>query len=103
MFLSRPATARAVGKPSKKTSHLDAQNREDVWEFVKYENVPKETVTRDELGNLVKTVVYVRVPVGKLAVSFSNNLVSSLDQTKGTLDRALQVKIIPAPNVVVGF
>ena len=94
---------RAVGKPSKKTSHLDAQNREDVWEFVKYESVPKETVTRDELGNLVKTVVYVRVPVGKLAVSFSNNLVSSLDQTKGTLDRALQVKIIPAPNVVVGF
>ena len=94
---------RAVGKPSKKTSHLDAQNREDVWEFVKYENVPKESVKRDELGNLVKTVVYVRVPVGKLAVSFSNNLVSSLDQTKGTLDRALQIKVIPVPNVVVGF
>lgn len=94
---------RALGKPSKKSSHLDAQGREEMWEFVKYENVPKETVQRDDLGNLVRTVIYVRVPVGKLAVSFSNNLVSSLDQTKGTLDRAMQVKMIPPPFVVVGF
>ena len=93
----------ALGKPAKKTSHLDAKGREETWEFVKYERVPKESVGRDQLGNLVKTVVYVKVPVGKLAVSFSDNLVTSLEQTEGTLDRAAQVKIIPAPFVVVGF
>ena len=94
---------RSLGKPAKKSSHLDAKGREETWEFVKYERVPKETYGHDQAGNLVKTVVYVKVPVGKLAVSFADNLVSSLEQTEGTLDRAAQVKIIPAPFVVVGF
>ena len=94
---------RSLGKPAKKSSHLDAKGREETWEFVKYERVPKETYGRDQLGNLVKTIVYVKVPVGKLAVSFADNLVASLEQTEGTLDRAAQVKIIPAPFVVVGF
>ena len=95
--------AKALGKPGKKTSHLDAKGREETWEFVKYERVPKEVVGRDQDGNLVKTVIYEKIPIGKLAVSFVNDLVASLEQTEGTLDRAAQVKIIPAPFVVVGF
>lgn len=67
---------------------------------MKYERVPKEALARDKDGNLVKTVIYEKVPIGKLAVSFVNNLVSSLEQTEGTLDRAAQVKIIPAPFLV---
>ena len=94
---------RSLGKPAKKSSHLDAKGREETWEFVKYERVPKETYGRDPAGNLVKSIIYVKVPVGKLAVSFADNLVASLEQTEGTLDRAAQVKIIPAPFVVVGF
>jgi len=92
----------SLGKPAKKSSHLDAKGREETWEFMKYDRVPKEVVGQDNAGNLVKTVVYVKVPIGKLAVSFANNLVSSLEQTEGTLDRAAQVRIIPAPSVV-GF
>ena len=94
---------RALGKPAKTTAHVDAKGREETWEFVKYERVPKESYGHDAAGNIVKTVVYVKVPVGKLAVSFADNLVSSLEQTEGTLDRAAQVKIIPAPFAVVGF
>ena len=94
---------RSLGKPAKKSSHLDAKGREETWEFVKYERVPKETYGRDQAGNLVKSIIYVKVPVGKLAVSFADNLVASLEQTEGTLDRAAQVKIIPAPYAVVGF
>ena len=92
----------SLGKPAKKTSRLDAKGREEVWEFVKYDRVPKETLGQDSAGNLVKNVVYVKVPVGKLAISFANNLVTSLEQTEGTLDRAAQVRIIPAP-FVIGF
>ena len=92
--------AKALGKPGKKTSHLDAKGREETWEFVKYERVPKEVLGRDKDGNLVKTVIYEKIPIGKLAVSFVNSLVSSLEQTEGTLDRAAQVKIIPAPFIV---
>ena len=94
---------RSLGKPAKTTSHLDAKGREETWEFVKYDRVPKETYGHDPAGNLVKTIVYVKVPVGKLAVSFADNLVASLEQTEGTLDRAAQVKVIPAPFAVVGF
>ena len=92
----------ALGKPAKKTSHLDAKGREEKWEFVKYERIPKEVVGRDKDGNLVKSVIYEKIPSGKLAVSFVNNLVAALEQTEGTLDRAAQVKIIPAP-FVTGF
>ena len=92
--------SKALGKPGKKTSHLDAKGREERWEFVKYERVPKEIVGRDKDGNLVKSVISEKVPIGKLAVSFVNNLVASLEQTEGTLDRAAQVKIIPAPFLV---
>jgi hypothetical protein len=35
-----------------------------------------------------------------MAVNFVNNLVASLEQTEGTLDRAAQVRIIPAPFLV---
>lgn len=91
---------RAVGKPSKKTSRLDAKGREDVWEFVRYQSIPQEAVGRDQFGNLVKSVTYIKVPVGKLAVTFNNNLVTALEQSEGTLEKDAQVKIIPAPFVV---
>ena len=100
MNMTPEEVSKALGKPEKKTSHLDAKGREEKWEFVKYERVPKEALARDKDGNLVKTVIYEKVPIGKLAVSFVNNLVSSLEQTEGTLDRAAQVKISPAPFLV---
>jgi hypothetical protein len=92
----------SLGKPAKKTSRLDAKGREEVWEFVKYERVPQEVLGRDPAGNLVKSITYIKVPSGKLAITFENNLVSALEQTEGTLAHAAQVKIVPAP-FVVGF
>ena len=88
---------RALGKPAKKTSRLDANGREEVWEFVRFENVPQEVAGYDRLGRLVTTTVYVKVPAGKLSIVFQNNLVSSLEQTEGTIERAAQVKIVTAP------
>ena len=88
---------RALGKPAKKTSRLDANGREDVWEFVRYENVPQEVAGYDRLGRLTTTTVYVKVPSGKLSIVFQNNLVSSLEQTEGAIERAAQVKIVAVP------
>ena len=92
--------AQALGKPAKKTSRLDAKGREDVWEFVRYERVPQEVVGQDSLGRLVRSITYIKVPAGKLAVTFANNLVSSLEQTEGTFDRDARVSIVAAPFVV---
>ena len=61
---------------------------------------PQETFGRDQNGNLVTSIVYVKVPAGKLAVTFANNLVTSLEQTEGSLEKAAQAKIVPAPFVV---
>lgn len=91
----------SLGKPPKKTSRLDAKGREEVWEFVRYERVPQETTGYDRYGNLFTSTIYVKVPAGKLSVSFANNLVTALEQTEGTLDRAARVKIVSAPFSIV--
>ena len=93
---------KALGKPSKKTSRLDANGREEVWEFIRYERVPQEVTGYDRTGRLVTSITYVKVPNGKLAVTFQNNLVSALEQSEGTFDRDARVKIVTAP-INVGF
>jgi hypothetical protein len=90
----------SLGKPAKTTSRLDAKGREEVWEFVKFERVPQSVTAYDNAGRLVTRTVYVKVPVGKLAISFENNLVSSLEQTEGTFARDARVKIVAAPFMV---
>lgn len=91
---------RALGKPSKKTSRLDAKGREELWEFVRYERVPQEVIGQDRYGNLIRTITYVKVPAGKLSVSFENNLVSALEQSEGTFDRDARTRIVAAPFIV---
>jgi hypothetical protein len=91
----------ALGKPQKKSSKLDAKGRQEVWEFIRYARVPQETTGYDSLGRLVSTIVYVKVPAGKLTVSFENNLVTSLEQTEGTTDVPGPIRLVPAPVVVV--
>ena len=91
----------SLGKPAKKTARLDAAGREEIWEFVRFERVPQAVDGYDSAGRLVTRTVYVKVPTGKLAVGFSNNLVSSLEQTEGTLSREARAKIIAAPFNVV--
>jgi hypothetical protein len=89
--------SQALGKPSKKSSRLDAKGREDVWEFIKFDRIPQETVGRDPNGNLVRTITYIKVPAGKVAVTFANNLVSALEQSEGTLLKDARVTTVTAP------
>lgn len=91
----------ALGKPQKRSSKLDAKGRQEAWEFIRYARVPQETTGYDALGRLVTTTVYVKVPAGKLTVSFENNLVTSLEQTEGTTDVPGPIRLVPAPVVVV--
>jgi hypothetical protein len=92
--------ALSLGKPARKNSRLDANGREETWEFVRYERVPQDVTGYDRAGRLVSSVQYVKVPVGKLSVTFANNLVTSLEQSEGTLARDARVKIVPPPFTV---
>lgn len=87
----------SLGRPSKKTSRIDAGGRSEVWEYVRYKSVPQQGFSRDLTGQLVSTVYYIKVPNGKLSVVFDNNLVSSLEQTEGSLAQDARAKIIAPP------
>jgi hypothetical protein len=90
----------SLGKPAKTTARLDAAGREEIWEFVRYERVPQTVTGYDTSGRLVSNTVYVKVPAGKLSVIFSNDLVSALEQSEGTLSKEARPKIVAAPFVV---
>jgi hypothetical protein len=92
--------ALALGKPTKTTSRLDAAGRADIWEYVRYELQPQQSVGRDGFGNLVTAVTYVKVPVGKLAVTFANNLVSALEQSEGSTHN-VRPSVIQPPFTIV--
>ena len=90
----------SLGKPAKTTSRLDAKGREETWEFVRYERVPQTVNGYDVNGRGVSRTVYVKVPAGKLAVIFSNSLVSALEQSESTAEGDGRVKIVSAPFIV---
>lgn len=91
----------ALGKAQKRVTKLDANGRQEVWDFIRYTRVPQETVGRDAQGRLVTSIVYVKVPSGKLSVTFENSLVSALDQTEGAPEVPGGVQLVPAPIVFV--
>jgi hypothetical protein len=99
--MTHDEVAASLGKAQKKTSKLDGAGRKEVWEFVRYTRVPQETTGYDREGKLVRSVVWVKVPSGKLSVTFDNGLVSALEQTEGNTDVLPPVKIIPAPILVI--
>ena len=92
--------ALALGKPTKTTSRLDSTGREDIWEYIRYELQTQESAGRDGFGKLITTVTYVKVPVGKLAVTFANNLVSALEQTEGSAHNT-RPNVVQPPFTVV--
>lgn len=92
---------RALGKPGKRSARLDAAGRSETWEFIRYIRVPQETTGFDRFGRLITSVVYVKVPAGKLAVSFQNGLVAALEQTEGAPEVDARVKLVPAPFTIV--
>ena len=91
----------ALGKAQKKVSKVDAKGRQEVWEFIRYARIPQETTVQDAQGRPVITTVYVKVPAGKLSVTFENNLVSALEQSEGTTEVSPPTRLVPAPVVLV--
>jgi hypothetical protein len=63
---------------------------------VKPLNFPKSPCGHQKRG-YYPTTIYVKVPVGRLKVSFKDGIVDSLDQTEGTLVGAGQVSVVTPP------
>lgn len=86
----------SLGKPQKKSSRMNAEGLEEVWQYVLYARVPKQITGYDEFGRLVASTIYVKDPVGTLAIHFRDGLVAEIEQSEGTLATA-RAKIVNEP------
>ena len=90
----------SLGKPPKTRQRQDASGLAEVWEYIRYQRVPQQTTGYDASGNLITATVYVKVPSGKLSVSFQDNLVTTVEQSEGTLVPGNQITIVAPPIIL---
>lgn len=90
----------SMGRPTRKSTRISAAGREDVLEYSIFDKVPQTTTGRDASGQLVQTIIYVKVEVGRLTVAFQNGAVSEINETMGNPLGSGGVKIVPGPITV---
>lgn len=91
----------SMGKPSRKSSKITAAGKEERLEYSIYEQVPQTSTGRNAFGQIVQTVIYIRVEVGTLSLSFKDNVVAEIEETKGNPLGGGGARSVPPP--VVGF
>lgn len=90
----------ALGKATRSSSRVTAAGREDKLEYAVFDKVAQPAVGRAPNGQLVESVVYVKVEVGTLTVSFKDGIVDAIEETKGNPLRGAIVKIVPVPIIL---
>lgn len=92
----------SMGRPDRKSSKLNASGKEEKFEYVVYDKIPQYNTGVDPFGRVIQTVVYVKVETGSLSVNFKDNIVESIEETKGNPLGTGGVKIVPGP-IFFGF
>lgn len=92
----------SMGKPSRKSSKLSAAGKDEKFEYVIFERIPQYNTSVDAFGRAVQTVTYIKVETGSLSVNFKNDIVDTIEETKGNPLGSGGVKIVPGP-VIFGF
>lgn len=89
----------SLGKPARRSTKINAGGREEKLEYVIYERVPQYTTGLDPYGRPVQSVVYLKVETGNLAVTLKDDVVESIEETKGNPLGSGGVKIVPGPMI----
>ncbi len=88
----------SLGKAGKTTSRLDATGQHEVWEYVKYEEIPAAGEQRLRPPGQYRLVHHLRQsPLGENIHHFENNVVTAIEQSEGNLAKDSQVKILATP------
>lgn len=87
----------SLGKPSRSNTKVNAKGKEEKLEFSVYDKVPQATTGRNAFGQIVQTVIWVKVEVGTLSVSFKDGVVSEIEETKGNPLGGGGVQVVPPP------
>lgn len=85
-----------LGTPTKRSSRVDKEGRQEVYEYITYKQVPQQTAQRDATGRLFYATIYVKVESGRKTVTLQNDVVSSLEESEGLAPGAAR-KIVPLP------
>lgn len=99
MGMTKQEVQASLGKPSRTAAKINAAGKEERLEYSVYERVPQTTTGRDGFGQIVQSVIYVKVEVGTLAVSFKDDVVSEIEETKGNPLGGGGVQMVPPPFV----
>ncbi len=97
MGMTKQEVQASLGKPSRTAAKINATGKEERLEYSIFDRVPQTTTGRDAFGQLVQTVVYVKVEVGTLAINFKDDIVSEIEETKGNPLGGGGVQIVPPP------
>lgn len=92
----------SMGKPNRKSSKLSATSKDEKLEYVIYERVPQYSTSVDAFGRPFQTVTYIKVETGSLAVNLKNNVVDTIEETKGNPLGSGGIRIVPGP-MFIGF
>lgn len=87
----------SLGKPNRKSSKLSASGREETLEYVVYDRIPQYSTGLDAFGRPIQTVVYIKVETGSMSVILKDDVVESIEETKGNPLGTGGVKIVPGP------
>lgn len=89
----------SLGKPARRSTKINAGGREEKLEYVIYERVPQYTTGLDPYGRPVQSIVYLKVETGNLAVVLKDDVVESIEETKGNPLGSGGVRIVPGPMI----
>ena len=98
--MTRDEVDRSLGRPTRTSTKVTAAGREERLEYAIFQKVPQAAIGRAPNGQLVESVIYVKVEVGTLSVSFKNGVVEVIEETKGNPLAGAPVKIVPVPIMI---
>jgi ribosomal 50S subunit-recycling heat shock protein len=81
--MTQEEVIQSVGKPQKKSTRIDPGSKIEIWEYIRYENVPHITTGYDRFGNLINTTTYIKTPTGRMSIELKDGIVASIEATEG--------------------
>ncbi len=92
--------AESLGQPQKRSRRTTGDELFETWEYVEYQLIPQRTNVIGPRGVVTISTTYIKTPVGRLTVGFTEGIVDSLDQSEGTILEGNTTTIIAPPIFV---
>jgi len=88
-----------LGSPNKREGRVTAEGRVDRWEYIQYEEIPQYQTFRDPYtGGIYRRYTHTeRIEKGKIAVDFTNGVVSAMEEMEERPRRRTSATIVPVP------